>query len=117
MTQAGEIAEQSIQNIERHYHGISVDKYVIMPNHIHLLLRIEANSGRTMCAPTAKPLIGRVVWGFKAAVTKRVGGAIWQKGYHDHIIRNEADYLRIWQYIDTNPAKWREDCYYTEVEC
>ena len=40
--------------------------------------------------------------------------SIWQKSYHDHIIRTEADYLRIWEYIDTNPAKWREDRYYEE---
>lgn len=38
------------------------------------------------------------------------------KGLHDHIVRGEADYLRIWNYIDTNPAKWREDCYYCQNE-
>ena len=37
---------------------------------------------------------------------------IWQRGYYDRIIRNEADYLRIWQYIDQNPAHWAEDEYY-----
>lgn len=87
-----------------------------MPNHIHLLLRIEADNGRTVCAPTTKPLVSRVVWGFKQYVTRQLGRSIWQKNYHDHIVRNEADYLRIWQYIDTNPTKWCEDCYYTEVE-
>lgn len=60
------------------------------------------------CAPLQKML--------KEVVTKSIGYSIWQKGYHDHIIRGEADYLRIWNYIDTNPAKWREDCYYTETE-
>lgn len=47
------------------------------------------------------------------------GFSIWQKSFHDHIIRGEADYLRIWHYIDTNPAKWREDCYYKDgdLEC
>lgn len=51
---------------------------------------------------------------FKGAVTKRIGQTIWQKGFYDHIIRDEADYLRIWDYIDTNPAKWAEDEYYRE---
>ena len=50
----------------------------------------------------------------KRIVSKEVGFPIWQKGYHNHIIRNEADYRRIWEYIDTNPAKWREDCYYED---
>ncbi len=45
-----------------------------------------------------------------------MGKTVWQRGYHDHIIRSEADYLRIWDYIDTNPAKWREDCYYCQAE-
>ena len=44
------------------------------------------------------------------------GFNLWQSTYYDHIIRNEADYLRIWDYIDTNPAKWREDCYYCQPE-
>ena len=41
-----------------------------------------------------------------------MGANIFQRSYHDHVIRDEADYLRIWQYIDTNPAKWEEDCFY-----
>ncbi len=52
----------------------------------------------------------------KEIVTKRIGYSIWQRGYHDHIIRNAADYRRVWDYIDTNPARWREDCYYTGTE-
>ena len=64
----------------------------------------------------AAPTLPRIVNQFKGAVTKSVGRTIWQKGYHDHVIRNDADYLRIWHYIDTNPAKWREDCYYCDRE-
>ena len=45
-------------------------------------------------------------------MSKQAGCPIWQKGFYDHVIRNEADYLRIWAYIDQNPAKWREDRYY-----
>lgn len=37
---------------------------------------------------------------------------VWQRSFHDHIIRDEADYIRIWNYIDTNPTKWTEDCFY-----
>ena len=48
----------------------------------------------------------------KRFTNQGMGVALWQEGYHDHIIRTEADYLRIWQYIDTNPLKWREDCFY-----
>ena len=114
LTREGRIVETAIQKIEEYHPGVFVDKYVVMPNHVHLLLRIEGNGRRTLCAPTAKPLVGRVVWGFKQSATKQIGRSIWQKGYHDHVIRGEEDYLRIWEYVDTNPAKWREDRYYVE---
>ena len=39
---------------------------------------------------------------------------LWQRSYHDHVIRNEQDWRDIWEYIDTNPARWAEDRYYTE---
>ena len=41
-------------------------------------------------------------------------GKLWQRSYHEHVIRGEADYREIWEYIDANPAKWAEDRYYTE---
>ena len=39
---------------------------------------------------------------------------IWQRSYHDHIIRGENDYQKIWEYIDTNPLKWELDCFYND---
>lgn len=115
LTSAGLAAERFLLEIPVHYPMISVDHYVVMPNHVHLILVITAGhigtDGRTMCAPT----VSRVVRGWKEAVTKQIGVSIWQKSFHDHIIRNETDYLRIWNYIDTNPAKWREDCYYKDI--
>ena len=66
--------------------------------------------------PQAAPTLSQIINQFKGSATKRAGYILWQKGYHDHIIRSEADYLRIWDYIDTNPAKWREDCYYCQAE-
>ena len=120
LTFAGKIVEWAIQGIEEHYTGVKVDHFVIMPNHIHLLLRLEA-PGRTLCAPTdaqqegqggASPNIPRIVKQMKETVTKRLGRSIFQKSYHDHIIRNQEDYLIRWNYIDTNPARWAEDEYY-----
>ena len=115
LTSAGLAAERFLLEIPVHYPMISVDHYVVMPNHVHLILVITAGhigtAGRTVCAPT----VSRVVRGWKEAVTKQIGVSIWQKSFHDHIIRTETDYLRIWNYIDTNPAKWREDCYYNDI--
>jgi putative transposase len=48
-------------------------------------------------------------------VTKEVGTSIFQESYYDHIIRDEADYLIKWNYIDTNPARWSDDEYYESM--
>lgn len=107
----GLCVQEEIRNLTCVYDRVVVDKYVIMPNHIHIILCINPpTNGRPQAAPT----IERVVNQFKGAVSKKAGFSVWQKSYHDHIIRNEADYRRIWEYIDTNPAKWREDCYYED---
>ncbi len=107
----GQIVDEAIKNIDKIYQNITVDKYVVMLNHIHLLLQIHsAPDGRPMVAPT----IDRVIQQMKGYVTKQIGEPIWQKLFHDHIIRGEQDYMEIWQYIDSNPAKWKEDKFYIE---
>ena len=111
LSACGLIVDRAIQEIPKHYAAITVDNYVVMPNHVHLLLQIQTDQdGRAMLAPT----VSRVVQQMKGIVTKQLGYSIWQKLFHDHVIRNEADYLKIWEYIETNPAKWQEDCFYCE---
>ena len=111
LSKCGMIANQAIHNIPVHYPAISLDHYVIMPNHIHLLLQINTDTdGRPMVAPT----ISTVVQQLKGVVTKQIGQPIWQKLFHDHVIRGEKDYLKIWEYIEHNPARWKEDCFYEE---
>ena len=110
LTNNGIIVDNAIHGIESHYEPVRVDKYVIMPNHIHLLLLIDSTDGRPMVAPT----ISRVIQQMKGIVTKQIGCNIWQKSFHDHIIRTESDYEMIWEYIDTNPGRWETDCFYTE---
>ena len=85
---------------------VFVDKYVIMPNHVHLLIFLNNESGKT------SPTISRIIKQFKGAVTKQLGASIWQKGFYDHIIRSEDDYKNIWCYIDTNIKKWQLDYFY-----
>ena len=72
---------------------------------------IDIENGRPMVAPT----VSRIVNQLKGVVTKEANAPIWQKGFHDHVIRNEEDYLTRWQYIDENPKKWLmgKDEYYS----
>ena len=109
LTNLGRIARQSIENIPKHYQTVSVEHFVIMPNHIHLLLQIHTDpDGRSLIAPT----ISTVVRLMKGAVSKQAGFSVWQKGFYDHVVRSGQDYLDIWNYIEGNPGKWAEDILY-----
>ena len=103
LSTAGKIVEQGILQMASHYENVTVDKYCVMPDHVHLILRIESDmDGRTQFAPT----ISRVIKQFKGSITKQVGRPIWQKSFYDHGIRNQQDYDEIWEYIENNPRKW-----------
>lgn len=105
----GNIVAVAIRKIPTCYPAVSVDHYVVMPNHIHLLLQINTDEdGRAMPAPR----ISTIVQQLKGIVTKQIGSSVWQKLFHDHIIRGKQDYLKIWEYIDNNPLRWEEDCFY-----
>ena len=80
----------------------------------------DARVAPTDSGPRAATELGRLVGTVKsrsvhlAAGRGLEAGRLWQRGYYDHIVRSENDFLRIWNYIDNNPLKWELDCYYTE---
>ena len=109
LSEYGIVIKNAINNISEQYPSVLVDKYVIMPNHIHMILLVDSSGdGRAMRAPTISTVINQM----KGYVTKQIGFSLWQKLFHDHIIRNEEEYRKIWEYIDTNPLKWEDDCYF-----
>lgn len=111
LSAVGSLINDVIRNIPEYYHNVEIDKYVIMPNHLHMILVIHTDeNGRTVFAPT----VARIVKQIKGYVTKQIGYSIWQKSYYDHIIRKESSYQEIWQYIDNNPLKWELDKYYNK---
>ena len=106
----GLIAKKYIEGIPKVHNDILLDTYCIMPNHIHLLLGIQSESTSDTTRQNQK--IPLLISAFKRLSAKEIGSGIWQRGYYDHIIRNEKDYLTTWQYIADNPAKWIYDDYY-----
>ena len=111
LSSCGEIVSDAIKRISSIYPTLLVERYVIMPNHIHLLLRVCSDEfGRPMVAPT----ISRVVNQLKGYTVKQIGRPIWQKSFHDHIIRNQKDYEEHINYIYYNPVRWKLDELYTE---
>ena len=115
----GIVVDQQIQSMNEAYPDVQAVKYVIMPNHIHLLVHITnrkqiCDSGTSRTPSPTNALIPQYVSTLKRFCNKNFGGNVWQRSYHDHIIRTDRDYQMIWQYIDTNPARWEQDCFYTE---
>ena len=119
----GMIAERFIKQLSVKYPSVFVDKYVIMPDHIHLLLRFHRDLGTGNPSPTTpewdngtgnpSPTLGNVIGWYKYQVTKQInlqsnnkGERVFQRSYYDHVIRNQQDYDDIWQYIENNPRKW-----------
>ena len=99
----GRIVDAAVRRIPEKYPSTELHQYVIMPNHIHLLLSISSEGG---------PGLGRILQQMKGYVTKQWGQSVWQDKYYDHVIRDENDFLVRYQYILNNPAKWSEDEYY-----
>ncbi len=103
----GKITEKYIRQMDAFYNCISVDRYVIMPDHIHFLLTVHETDGHPgRGVPTRTSVIARFVGTFKRFCNKEYGINIWQSRYYDHVIRNQQDYDEIWQYIENNPRKW-----------
>ena len=106
----GHIAEQALLELPQHY-PVQLDKYVVMPNHLHFILRIGPDN------PGFR--LPDILCAYKSITTKRAnqlcrtpGRRLWQRSYYEHVIRDEADYAAIWQYIDENPLKWEIDRFY-----
>ena len=109
LSDIGKIVDAEIQKIGLIYENVQINKYIIMPNHVHMIIVLHQNeSGRPKVAPT----ISRIVQQFKGSISKKAGFCIWQKLFFDRIIRNEKEYRKIWAYIDTNPMTWKLDTYY-----
>lgn len=105
LSKIGIVIENEIYKLNTVYENIKVDKYQIMPNHIHLIIFIyEDSNGRTQFAPT----ISRIIKQFKGSITKQIGFSIWQKSFYDRVIRNEKEYQSVWNYIHNNPLKYLE---------
>lgn len=111
LTAIGQCVEEEIHAVTKRYENVQIDNYVIMPNHVHLIVSISERTGGASPSPTLADII-RVI---KSVSSHRCPELKWQRSYYEHIIRSERDYLEIWNYIDGNPGKWADDKYYIEA--
>ena len=108
LTPLGRIVNETIRAIPDHYPGILVDQFIIMPDHVHLILSFRniGPDGRQIAAPTP---LSKIIQQMKRIASKQAGVPLWQKGFYDHVIRNDVDLANVRQYIRNNPLKWIED--------
>ena len=119
LSNLGKIADETVQTITEKY-NVSIDKYVIMPNHIHMIVFMPGVGTTARVAPTWS--LSQIIGAYKSIVASKwlkickvnniIMGDLWQRSYYEHVIRDDNEYQSIWQYIDTNPIKWTDDEYY-----
>ena len=127
LSQLGLVAEQCWKDIPCHYNKVTLDEFVIMPNHVHGILIINAErvcaEGNVIKQGTYQNTFGpqsmnvaSIVRGFKIGVTKYARreenvSVIWQSRFYDNVIRCETALNRVRNYIKRNPSRWKEDCF------
>ena len=119
-----QIIHKWVDEIENKFEEVTVEKYIIMPDHVHFIIFISSIEDKTNNANYAERHAGRslpeIMRFFKTMTTNEyIKGVkngkltpfdkkLWQKSYYDHIIRNQEDYIKVWEYIESNPAIWEE---------
>ncbi len=134
LNELGRIAIEWWNKIQQHYSSVKTDDYVIMPNHLHGIITLKPVGARSprpnntspsvgarSPRPKDPPSLGKIVAYFKYQSTKHInqkhntpGTRIWQRNYHDHIIRDDNDLQRLRQYIQNNPMKWELDKFHPD---
>ncbi len=94
--------------------NIFIDTFVIMPNHVHILLEIHDDTGSLKKRGTLQPnSLGAIIGWWKSAATKRISAIddafAWQPRFYDAIVRDETSLVRIRRYIKNNPRAWYRD--------
>ena len=128
LSDIGTAAEEHLTDISRHFSFVSVDEHVIMPNHIHAIIAIQPVGAALMppAETSSNPVpdfphrsLSFIVQQYKSGVTRwcaanGFGYFGWQRGFYEHVIRNEDDLRDIREYIMNNPMIWCEDEEYRE---
>jgi REP element-mobilizing transposase RayT len=118
------VAETMWQRVPRHFPQVRLDEWVVMPNHLHgiLVLAPEGEGADPTLDERSTPngppsgSLGAIVGNFKSVTARRInrirktpGTRVWQRNYHERVIRNEREWNAIRQYIRDNPAHWHDD--------
>ena len=116
------MAARVFREIIGQYPTVQCRYFVVMPNHFHALVEIQRPRADMESAPTVISIVQafkrystieyiRLVKGGQAVPFDK---RLWQRSFHDHVVRNETDFRMIAEYIQSNPQLWHKDCFYEE---
>jgi len=114
------IAQTMWSRIQSHFAQVTLDEWIVMPNHIHGILVIEdrpEEGKRVTAAGAPSPgSLGIIVGNFKSVTARRINRVrktpdtlVWQRNYYERVIRNERELAAIRKYIAQNPQNWELD--------
>ena len=114
-TQYGKIAEQELLALHNRFPFISIARYVIMPNHIHVIISMDAPAA----GASPRPTLTDIVCAYKSITARKcresqIIDKVFQASFYEHIIRGQKDYEEIEKYILENPSRWHLDKLYSE---
>ena len=116
LTSYGKCIYDALSYLSENNEAFELHNWVIMPNHVHILVSItneqECLDGASGMPRPTNARIPKFISSLKRYTNKQTGVDLWQVSYYDHIIRDDEDFLRRWQYIDNNPSVWLDDDYY-----
>ncbi len=105
-----QILHRWIRETKNKYSDIRIENYVIMPDHLHMIVTIDKEHSGCILPDVIRFFktmsTNEYIRAVKDGFLPRFQGKIWQKSYYDHVIRNQTDYNEIWEYIRNNPDKW-----------
>ena len=110
----GDVEEAYLRDIPNIFPNSAADCFVVMPNHVHAIIQLSQStldSGSTLST---------IVGTYKSGVSRKLhrfsdANKVWQRGFYDHVIRDQEEYLKIWNYIEENPIRWCKDALYIDT--
>lgn len=119
LSECGKMLDSEINAISDRCQDAKIHCFTVMPNHFHLIVEIKGAVSDYFEQPTRifggrQPRLSTLIGSLKSGVSRKtpfMPKPLWQKGFHDHVIRTFEEYLTICDYIDNNPANWRKDCF------
>ena len=118
LSEYGLIAEKQLLTLEEKYGFLTIDKYVIMPNHIHIIFILDGNTA----GASPRPTLSDILCVYKSLTVRechkfsgKTGSDIFQSSFYERVIRDEISYFNIWKYIEENPIYWVADEYFNNI--